>query len=95
MSNIQIIADTIFGLEHQFNSVLSKKEMIFKREAEFAIQAISKSDYAIGIAMENKQSVIDAVINIAAIGLSLNPALREAYLVPRNPSIVLDISYRG
>jgi recombination protein RecT len=95
MSNIQLIESTIFGLENQFNNVLSKKEMNFKREAEFAIQAISKSKYAIGIAINNKQSVIDAVINIASIGLSLNPALREAYLVPRDPSIVLDVSYLG
>jgi recombination protein RecT len=95
MSNIKLIETTVFGLERQFNSVLSKKTMNFNREAEFAVQAISKSDYSIGIAVKNPQSVIEAVINVAAIGLSLNPALKEAYLVPRKTQIVLDISYLG
>jgi recombination protein RecT len=40
-------------------------------------------------------SVIDAVTNIAAIGISLNPAKKQAYLVPRDGRICLDISYMG
>jgi recombination protein RecT len=39
--------------------------------------------------------VIDAVTNIAAIGISLNPAKKQAYLVPRDGRICLDISYMG
>jgi recombination protein RecT len=35
------------------------------------------------------------VTNIAAIGISLNPAKRQAYLVPRDGKICLDISYMG
>jgi recombination protein RecT len=45
--------------------------------------------------MKNRQSVINAVTNIAAIGISLNPARRQAYLVPRDQRICLDISYMG
>jgi recombination protein RecT len=41
----------------------------------------------------------NAIINIAAIGISLNPALKHAYLVPRkvgqNMAVCLDISYQG
>ena len=37
----------------------------------------------------------NAVINVAAVGLSLNPATHYAYLVPRGGKICLDISYRG
>jgi recombinational DNA repair protein RecT len=47
------------------------------------------------IAMESRQSVVDAVVNIAAIGISLNPAKKQAYLVPREGKICLDISYMG
>jgi phage RecT family recombinase len=47
------------------------------------------------IATENRQSVINAVTNVAAIGISLNPAKRQAYLVPRDGRICLDISYMG
>jgi recombination protein RecT len=39
--------------------------------------------------------VFDAVVNIAAIGISLNPAKKQAYLVPRDNKICLDISYMG
>jgi recombination protein RecT len=35
------------------------------------------------------------VTNIAAIGISLNPAKKQAYLVPRDGRICLDISYIG
>jgi recombinational DNA repair protein RecT len=47
------------------------------------------------IAVDNRQSVINAVTNIAAIGISLNPARKQAYLVPRDGKICLDISYMG
>ena len=33
--------------------------------------------------------------NIAAIGISLNPAKKQAYLVPRDGRICLDLSYMG
>lgn len=77
-----------------FNSALSDKSVVFEAEAQFAIQALSTS-YAMGVAMGNKQSVVDAVTNVAAIGISLNPAKKQAYLVPRDGKICLDISYMG
>jgi recombination protein RecT len=67
----------------------------FEKEAGFAIQVLMANDYAQGIAMSNRQSVISAVTNVAAIGISLNPAKRQAYLVPRDGKICLDISYMG
>lgn len=48
-----------------------------------------------GLANEKHQSLCDAVINVAAIGLSLNPALKFAYLVPRDGRCCLDVSYMG
>jgi recombination protein RecT len=41
------------------------------------------------------QSIMSAVINVATVGLSLNPALGLAYLVPRDGMCCLDVSYRG
>jgi recombination protein RecT len=67
----------------------------FEAEAGFAIQTLMGNDYAMGIAQQNRQSVINAVTNIAAIGISLNPAKKQAYLVPRDRKICLDISYMG
>lgn len=70
----------------------------FEQEAEFAIQSLMNNDYALGIATRSpagRQSVINAVKNVAAIGVSLNPARKQAYLVPRLNRICLDISYMG
>ncbi len=49
--------------------------------------------------MANREAVRNAITNVAAIGISLNPAKKQAYLVPRKVkgvvSICLDISYIG
>lgn len=96
MSNaIATISQDIYGTRDSFASVLTDRTLNFEREAEFAIQTISSNDYATKVAMGNRQSVVNAVTNIAAIGISLNPAKRQAYLVPRDGKICLDISYMG
>jgi recombination protein RecT len=92
---LTIISGDIYSIRPQFDSALSDRSLSFEREAGFAIQAISRNDFALKIAMENRQSVVDAVTNIAAIGISLNPAKKQAYLVPRDGRICLDISYIG
>ena len=74
---------------------IADKSANFEREAGFAIQALSASDYAMKTAMNNQQSVVSAVTNVAACGISLNPAKKQAYLVPRDGKICLDISYIG
>lgn len=91
---IDIIEHDVWSVQEQFNR-MAGGAMDFEREAGFAIQVISGNDYAVKIATENRQSVINAVTNIAAIGISLNPAKRQAYLVPRDGKICLDISYMG
>lgn len=67
----------------------------YEDESIFAMQAIGKTDYSISIANKNPQSVQLAMRNLAATGLTLNPAHSYAYLVPRDGSIVLDLSYKG
>lgn len=96
MSNaIQVISQEIYGARAGFEAVSVDRSINFEREAGFAIQVLGANEYALGIAMNNKQSVIDAVTNISAIGISLNPAKKQAYLVPRDRKICLDISYMG
>ena len=95
MNQIVPIEDSIYGTKDAFASVLTDRSINFDREAEFALQALYGNDYAMKIAMQNRQSVINAVVNVAAIGISLNPAKRQAYLVPRDGKICLDISYMG
>lgn len=67
----------------------------FEQECHFAKQQILKSDFALNTAKSNQSSLANAIQNVSAIGISLNPALAEAYLVPRDGQICLDISYRG
>ena len=64
----------------------------YQKEAMFAMQTIQGNDYLQGVP---PQSIQNAVINVASIGLSLNPALSFAYLVPRDGKCCLDISYKG
>lgn len=70
----------------------------YAKEVSFACQILSKNDY---LAKANPDSIRMAVLNVAQIGLSLNPVQKLAYLVPRwNRSIgavecYLEPSYQG
>lgn len=92
---LQLITGDIYGAKDDFARVLADPSISFEREAGFAVQVLSSNDYALSLAQKNRQSVVDAVTNIAAIGISLNPAKKQAYLVPRDGRICLDISYMG
>jgi recombination protein RecT len=89
------ISDEIYALRGDFESVMVDRSANFEREAGFAIQMVTANDYIQKVAIANPQSVRNAVTNIAAIGISLNPASKQAYLVPRKGAICLDISYMG
>jgi len=67
-------------------------EQVWLKEREFALQTIRGNT---SLQTCNFDSIKDAVINVALTGLSLNPALKRAYLVPRDGKAVLDISYQG
>lgn len=73
-----------------FESVGNSDE--FNREAQFAIQILSENDY---LRKCTPDSIRNAVVNIALCGVTLNPALKLAYLVPRKGKCTLDISYMG
>jgi recombination protein RecT len=95
MDALATIEKDIYGVRERFVQTCTDQSITFEKESQYAMQIIAKSDYAIGIAMKSRQSVIDAIMNVAAIGLSLNPAKRQCYLVPRDGRICLDISYMG
>lgn len=67
----------------------------YSDEEVFAMQMIGKNDYSYGIANKNPNSVHMAMLNVAGTGLTLNPAMGFAYLVPRDGAIMLDISFKG
>lgn len=61
-------------------------------ELSFASQIIAKNP-----ALQKCQmtSIIDSVVNASRVNITLNPALRLAYLIPRRDIAVLEISYMG
>ena len=78
-----------------FIRVCADSSIEFDRECNFAMQILSSNDYLMNTAMRNKPSLQAAITNVAAIGISLNPASKLAYLVPRESKVCLDISYMG
>jgi recombination protein RecT len=70
----------------------------FDREASFALQVLQRNDY---LAKADPGSILRSVLNVAQIGLSLNPVLKLAYLVPRynrasrQVECCLEPSYQG
>ena len=90
------LKQVVEGQQLDFNRLAQvHKAVNFEREASFALQILQSNDYLTGIAMKNQDSLKRAVLNVAAIGLSLNPMQKWAYLVPRDGAIYLDISFRG
>lgn len=85
----------LMAQEEQFNAVLSDEKINFAKECQFALQHLSNNDFTRKTAMQNQESFRNAIINVAAIGISLNPAAKQAYLVPRKGSVCLDIGYLG
>ena len=78
-----------------FTQALSDNSITWQKEQQFAIQAFQKNDYLAKVAMANPSSAQNAIINVAAIGITLNPAAKLAHLVPRDGGVHLDISYMG
>lgn len=70
-------------------------DFTFERECMFALQILKDADYLAQVAAGNPESLKQAVTNVAAVGLSLSPVHKLAYLVPRKKKVCLDISYQG
>lgn len=85
----------LMAQEQQFQEVLSDDRINFARETQFALQCLQANNFTLTTAMKNQESFRNAILNVASMGVSLNPAAKEAYLVPRGGAICLDISYQG
>lgn len=81
--------------EPLFLGALTDQAVTWAKESQFAIQLFQKNDFLAKTAINNPTSAQNAIINVAAIGITLNPASKLAYLVPRDGMVCLDISYMG
>lgn len=84
----------IESVRPQFESIAKTDGNLvtYQREASFAMQSFEKSEY---LQKCSAPSIRNAVANVASVGLTLNPAMKLAYLVPRGGLCCLDISYIG
>lgn len=88
--------EAILGAEARFLSIAEKHQLVeWARESMFAIQAMEKNEFLRSVAERNPKSLQNAIFNVAAVGLTLNPASQYAALVPRDGAICLDVMYRG
>lgn len=92
MSNI---IEYVSEQESFFLPAVADESIKWAKESQFAIQALQRNNYLATIADKNRVSLQNAIINVAAIGITLNPASKLAYLVPRDGGVCLDISYMG
>tara|TARA_R110000765_G_scaffold112073_1_gene204067 strand:+ start:505 stop:1374 length:870 start_codon:yes stop_codon:yes gene_type:complete len=94
MSNVTVY-ELVSQQEQYFIGALGENKVEWVKESQFAIQILGNNKSLGDMALSAQASLQNAVINVAAIGISLNPALKHAYLVPRGGIICLDISYMG
>ena len=83
------------GAKAKFNEIAQANPQVqveWAKESGYAMQVLKKNT---ALAKCPIDTIKDAIVNVAAIGLSLNPAEKLAYLVPRDGGACLDISYQG
>lgn len=71
--------------------------VIWAKECQYFLQTIDRNKDLTRLVQSEtgRASLRNAIINVAAVGLTLQPAAKLAYIVVRNGVAVLDISYRG
>ena len=89
------IVEFVKQQEPFFSGAVTDQSVTWAKESQFAMQLFQKNDFLTKTAMNNPVSAQNAIINVAAIGITLNPASKLAYLVPRDGMVCLDISYMG
>lgn len=97
------LATVIDAAEERFTQI-APVGMLYDAEKGFAVQLLSNNSFLKKVAQDCPQSLQQAIVNVAAIGLSLNPAKSQAYLITRNVKVgqnqwqsrvFLEPSYRG
>lgn len=78
--------------EFESNAEAMKLNLVFQKEASFALQLFQANNY---LANMDPNSIKNAIVNVSLTGLTLNPVMKLAYLIPRKGKCILDVSYMG
>lgn len=70
-------------------------DRVMAKEIDFASQALMANPYLIKCATSNPLSLVNALKNVALTNSTLNPVLKQGYLVPFGSSITFMPSYMG
>lgn len=94
MNNLVLVKQQLELARPDFESNVEamKLNLNFQKEQAFAMQIFQGNDY---LTKMNPDSIKNALVNVALTGLTLNPVMKFAYLIPRKGKCVLDISYMG
>ena len=89
MTNPAQLIELVKAQEPRFREmdIANGRILDFTQECLFARQQLLKNNFTLDTAAKNPNSLQAAILNVAAIGVSLNPALSHAYLVPRDGAI--------
>jgi recombination protein RecT len=95
MNILKVINDT----ETQFNSLSNEHKAVkFVQECNNAMYLLKQNSFLMDIAKKNPESLQMAIYQMASIGLTLNPTMRQGYLVPyggKNPRVNFLPGYCG
>jgi len=87
---LPVYEQEVRAIKERFVQIAGEENYL--REANFAMQLIQGNSV---LAACKPESIRNAVLNVALCGITLNPALQYAHLVPRDGKCVLDFNYRG
>ena len=73
----------------------AKADRIMAKEIDFAAQAMMANPYLIECAVQHPDDLVNALKNVALTGSTLNPVLKQGYLVPFKGKISFMPSYMG
>lgn len=88
------VSNIIASLKPKFTEN-SLSEASYFNEAIFAKNQIDNNKKLMAIAINNPASFKTAFLQLATTSLTLDPAQKLAYLVPRDERVILDVSYLG
>lgn len=96
---IRELNNAITSIEPEFMRLLRADYIDFNQEYRHVMGILEKSSYLADICMKQLPSFRSAMYQLSTLGLSMNPTLGHAYLVPRKVDGVvhpfLDVGYKG
>lgn len=89
------VSQVMKSAQRRFQHLAQETGVSWERESLFALQSLQQDNKLLAAAKKSPESLRMAVLNVAQMGLTLNPAYQHAWIIPRDGVVKLDIGYRG